>query len=184
MTIKNSSQQFGMISRANHWISAFLFIGLVILGLYMEDLPKDPFKYELYDIHKSLGVILLGLVVLRLIWLKISPNPPVLASNRMEEVLAKLVKIILYIGLFFIPLSGWIMSNAGGHEVAVFGWFEMPVIVPENHAIKEVAKEIHEVLGATVLPLVILLHFAAAMKHHFVTKDATLSRMTGLKAPK
>lgn len=183
MNVKNSAEAFGLVTRMNHWISALLFIGLIALGIYMADLPKAPSKFELYDIHKSLGVILLGLVMIRLVWLKLSPNPSVIANNRLEHILAHSVRGILYIGLIMMPVSGWVMSNSGGHEVAVFDWFTMPMIVPENEAINGVAKTVHSVLGAWILPLIIFVHFAAAMKHHFIMKDPTLARMTGLKAP-
>ncbi|MGC9386509.1 MAG: cytochrome b [Hydrogenovibrio sp.] len=184
MSVKNSSQTYGLVTRANHWITAVLFIGMIAFGIYMADLPKSPDKFELYDIHKSIGVIVLALVVLRLVWLKVSPNPPVIASKRSEEILAHSVRGILYLGLILMPLSGWVMSNAGGHEVAVFGWFTMPQIVPENETIGGIAKGVHAIAGQFILPLAILLHIAGAMKHHFVYKDATLKRMLGRDVPK
>ncbi len=183
MSMKNSADAYGLVTRANHWISGLLFIGLIALGIYMAGLPKSPGKFELYDIHKALGVILLGLVVIRLVWLKVSPNPAVIASKRSEEVLAHIVRGFLYLGLILMPLSGWMMSNAGGHEVEVFGWFTMPQIVPENETIGGIAKAVHAIAGQFILPAAILLHIAGAWKHHFVYKDATLTRMLGRKAP-
>lgn len=184
MKLKNNDEQYGVVSRINHWVTAGLFIAMVALGIYMHELPKDAFRAELYGIHKSLGVLILALVIFRFMWLKVSPNPSVIAPTRVEYILAHSVKGILYLGLVLMPLSGWVMSSSGGHDVSFFGWFTLPAIVPENDFIHELAEQGHGLLGSIILPLVVLLHIAAALKHHFVTKDETLSRMTGLKAPK
>lgn len=177
--LKNTDTTFGLVSRANHWLSAILFIALIALGIYMEGLPKSPDKYELYDLHKSLAVGLMALIVLRFIWLKLSPNPAQLSANKTEHILGHSVKGILYLALIIVPMSGWIMSNSGGHEVSFFGLFNLPQIVEESEAINEIAKTIH---GLTpLIILVILLHVAGALKHHFVYKDNTLLRMLGRK---
>lgn len=181
MNIKNTPVQFGWVSMLNHWVTAVLFIGVIALGIYMGDLPKGPEKGDLYDLHKSLGVIILGLFFLRILWLKLSPNPVDLPSTRFEHILAHSVKGILYLGLVLMPLSGWVMSNSGGHEVAVFDWFVLPAIVPENEWLHDVTGEFHEIFGELILPAIILLHLAGALKHHYIYKDSTLKRMLGKK---
>ncbi|WP_321324427.1 cytochrome b [Thiomicrorhabdus sp.] len=176
--LKNSEQNYGLVTRANHWLSAFLFIGLIALGLYMSDLEKSPEKFELYDLHKSLGIGLFMLMMLRLIWLKVSANPPQLSKNKFEHILGHAVKGILYLAMILMPISGWVMSNSGGHEVAFFNLFTLPNIVAENHDLHEFAEEFHEITGKVMIA-VILLHIAGALKHHLVYKDATLLRMLG-----
>ncbi|MDG4812424.1 cytochrome b [Hydrogenovibrio sp. 3SP14C1] len=181
MRMKNTSAQFGLVSIVNHWVTAILVIGVIALGIYMGDLPKGPERGELYDLHKSLGVIILGLFLLRVVWLKLSPNPESLPSTRFEHILAHSVKGVLYLALVLMPLSGWIMSNSGGDDVAVFDWFVLPAIVPENEWLHEATEEFHEIFGELILPAIILLHIAGALKHHYIKKDATLNRMLGKK---
>ncbi|HHS99391.1 MAG TPA: cytochrome b [Thiomicrospira sp.] len=178
--LKNTSTSYGVVSRANHWISALLFIGLIALGMYMHELEKSPEKFELYDLHKSLGIGLFLLMMLRLIWLKISPNPEQISKNKFEHILGHAVKGILYLAMIMLPISGWVMSNSGGHEVAFFDFFVLPQIVGENETINAIAKAVHGTAGPLMI-LVVLLHVAGALKHHFVYKDDTLKRMLGKK---
>ena len=178
--LKNTAISYGLVSRANHWMSAFLFIGLIALGIYMHELPKSPEKFELYDLHKSLGIGLFMLMMLRLAWLKLSPNPEQLSKTKFEHILGHAAKGLLYLAMILMPISGWIMSTSGGHDVSFFNLFTLPVLIGENETIHEIAKGIHGLVGPLMI-LVVLLHIAGAMKHHFVYKDDTLKRMLGKK---
>ena len=178
--LKNTANSYGLVSIANHWISAIIFIVMIALGLYMADLPKSPEKFELYDLHKSLGIGLLSLMMLRLIWLKVSPNPEQLSKNKFEHILGHAVKGLLYLAMIGMPLSGWIMSNSGGHDVAFFGLFTLPQLVGENETINGIAAAIHG-SAAFILIALVVLHVAGALKHHLVYKDETLKRMLGKK---
>lgn len=176
--LKNSELNYGLVTRANHWLSAFIFIGLIALGLYMSDLEKSPEKLELFDLHKSLGVGIFMLMMLRLVWLKVSPNPQQISKAKFEHILGHAVKGILYLAMIIMPISGWVLSNAAGHEVAFFNLFTLPNIVAENDSLHEFAEDFHGTTGQVMIA-VILLHIAGALKHHFVYKDATLLRMLG-----
>lgn len=178
MTLKNSDDYYGLVSRANHWLSATLFIGLIALGMVMHELDKGTLKQQLYALHKSMGIALFGLVLLRLIWLKVSPSPQPISTNSTQIMLRRAVKWILYFAMLALPISGWIMSNSAGYEVAFFEVFVLPNIVPENALLHETFKTLHGSLG-TLIIAVIALHIAAALKHHFIDKDATLMRMIG-----
>lgn len=179
MMLKNSAERFGIITRANHWLNALLIISVIALGMYMVDLPREPETFKLYNIHKSLGVLLLALIIWRLIWLKVSPNPALLPSKPWEHTLAHGVRGLLYLALIIAPVSGWMMSNAAGHGVNFFHLFTLPYIVPESETLSAIVKPIHVITGKIILPALILLHIAGALKHHFVYKDATLKRMLG-----
>jgi cytochrome b561 len=179
MQIKNTETKFGVVTRANHWLSAILVIGMIALGIYMEGLPDAPSKFELYDLHKAIGIGILMLIVLRLIWLKISPNPPLLPMKRSEQILAHSVRGLLYLSLLIVPLSGWVMSNAAGHDVSFFNLFTLPQFVPESETLSGIAKGVHALVAKILLPLLIVLHVAGAIKHHVVYKDNTLNRMLG-----
>ncbi|GKT11059.1 MAG: hypothetical protein ISEC1_P0022 [Thiomicrorhabdus sp.] len=178
-SLKNSELNYGVVSRANHWLSAFLFIGLISVGLFMSELDKgDEQRQALYALHKSMGVALFGLMMLRLLWLKVSPSPEPLSASKFEHILGHAVKGILYLAMLGMPISGWIMSNSGGHDVAFFELFILPTIIGENEMVHKIFEEVHEIFG-TLLIGVVLLHIAGALKHHFVLKDATLLRMLG-----
>lgn len=178
MSLKNSELNYGLVSRANHWLSAFIFIGLLAIGLYMTGLEKGDDRQALYALHKSMGIALFGLMLLRIVWLKLSANPGQLSKNKFEHILGHAVKGILYLAMLGMPISGWIMSNSGGHEVAFFNMFVLPNIIGEHELIHEISEFIHSAFGYLLIVIVIL-HIAGALKHHFVYKDATLLRMIG-----
>lgn len=178
MAFKNTNLNYGVISRTIHWLTAFIFISSIGLGLFMVDLDDSDLKQDLYSLHKSLGVVILGLIFIRLLWLKISPNPEKLSTNKFEYRLSLVVKGILYFSLLGMPISGWILSNSAGYDVAFFGLFVLPSLVGESEMIDEVVRDIHEIFGFILIG-VILLHIAGALKHHFVYKDGTLLRMLG-----
>lgn len=182
MNITNTATRYGALSIFIHWATAVLVIGLIALGLYMEELPKGPDKLEWVQLHKSLGVLALALVAVRLLWTWINRRPaaPQTGAN-WERLLTRTTRLLLWAGLIGLPLSGWIMSAAGGREVSFFGLFALPAIVAENHTLHELAEELHEILGQMLIP-VILLHIAGALKHHFVNRDDTLMRMLPRRA--
>jgi len=155
-----------------------VFIGLIALGIYMHELEDSPEKFELYALHKSLGVGIFLLMLLRLVWLKFSPNPEQLSKNKFEHILGHAVKGILYLAMLMLPISGWLMSNSAGYDVSFFGLFTLPNIVGENETIHAITKTMHGTFGPLMI-LIVLLHIAGAMKHHFVYKDNTLLRMLG-----
>jgi cytochrome b561 len=157
-------------------------LGMLLLGLYMGSIDPSPFKFSLYTWHKSFGTLVLMLALLRLSWRFINIAPAHLPNHQQWEVtLAKIAHVLLYILMIAMPLSGWIMSSAGEFHYAFFGLFEMPMIVPKNENLMNIAREAHEI-QAYVLMGIIGLHAAGAFKHHFIDKDETLKRMTSDRA--
>jgi cytochrome b561 len=144
----------------------------------MTDMEDGDLKSDLYALHKSMGISIFGLMLLRLIWLKVSPNPEQLSKNKFEHILSHAVKGLLYLAMLGMPISGWIMSNSGGHDVAFFNLFVLPNIVGEHETINEVSEFIHSTFGYLLIGIV-LLHIAGALKHQLVYKDVTLLRMLG-----
>lgn len=177
MTAMNTGSAYGSVSRLNHWITAALFIGLIALGLYMVDLPRGPEKGELIQIHKGLAIVLMALVSFRIAWRFISPGPELVRTGTsLEQKLAVTVHAFLFLGLVAMPLSGWIMSNAGGHPAGFFGLFNLPTLVDRSEVVHEIAETVHGLLGKAMI-VVIALHFLGALKHHFAYRDHTLRRM-------
>lgn len=152
-------------------------IALLGVGLWMSDLEAGDLKWFIYGIHKSLGITILGLVILRVLWkqINITPNLPV-DSASWEIKGARLTHFALYVLMFGMPISGWIMSSAGGHAISYFGLVEIPEIVDKNKELGKLAWNAHGYLGYAAIA-VISLHTLAAIYHHFIRKDNILTRM-------
>lgn len=159
-----------------HWLMALALAANFALGVGMHELPISPQKLQLYSWHKWAGVTLFGLVTLRLIWRKIAPPPEPLPGPAWQIRAARTLHCALYLLMFAIPLSGWLMSSAAGFPVVYLGILPLPDLVSKNKLLFETFKEIHQALNFGLLFLVSI-HVAAALKHHFVDRDATLVRM-------
>lgn len=164
------------VAIALHWLLALLILGALGLGVYMVDLPFSPQRLKLYNWHKWAGVTILLLSAARLLWrLTHRPpaDPPMPAWQRRA---AHATHAALY-GLFFaIPLVGWAYSSAAGFPIVWFGVLPLPDFVPVDKDLAEAIKPWHGRL-AWLLAALVLLHVAAALKHHFIDRDGLLQRM-------
>jgi cytochrome b561 len=182
-----------------HWLIAIGIFAMFALGWYMSELPKDAPKqiaYDLFDwgiytwqlseeasprtfyfnLHKSIGVTLLGLIIIRVLW-RITHRPPALLSSykAWERKLATGTHHLLYLLMIAMPVSGLIMAVSSKYGVK---WFGMDFIGGlDNTPLREAFKEVHEVIGAIIL-LVLILHILGALKHQLIDKDDTMKRMT------
>ena len=159
-----------------HWVMALGLATNFVLGLTMSDLAVSPQKLQFYSWHKWAGITLLGLVTLRLIWRGFASPPALLSAPLWQQGVARLSHILMYVLMFAIPLSGWLMSSAGGFTVNYLGMFQLPNLVGKDKALFELLKETHEVLNFSLLG-VVALHVLAALKHYFIDQDASLQRM-------
>lgn len=177
MTLRNTSARWGAISQLLHWLIVALIVLQAALGLTGRLLPLGVEKLALLARHKSIGMTILGLATLRLLWRWLNPVPP-LPSNLKphERFLAHSTHASLYVLLFAMPLSGWIMSSARGFPVSWFGLYQLPDLVPKSRPLYEAMVTTHAAL-AIALALTVTLHVAGALKHHYVLKDDTLRRM-------
>lgn len=165
------------VARSLHAVMAIMIIVLLAVGLYMEDLEPSPDKWQLYGVHKAVGMIALALIALRILWRATHAAPaPIATQKRWEVGLAKLVHLLLYVGMVMMPVSGYVMSSAGGHAISLFGMVNVPLLVPENKGLGEIAGEVHELAGFALIGA-IALHFIGAMKHQIIDRDGTMARM-------
>ena len=167
-----------------HWIIGIGLIFNFILGLYVSDLPFSPERIKLIAYHKWSGITILGFVVIRIVW-RLTHFPPSLPISipQWQQKLAGLTHVLLYVFMIAIPLSGWLFSSAAGVRVVYFGAIELPNLIGPNKALAHDLKELHEGLNFTCFAIV-LIHGLAALKHHFIDKDDTLTRMLPfLKSP-
>ena len=183
MQLRNSTSRYSWVSIFLHWGVALAVFGLFALGLWMVGLGYyDPWRKAGPDIHKSIGLILLAFMVLRVLWRFISPPPPTLSSySPMTRLGAKLGHAFLYVCLFAVMIAGYLISTAEGVGIPVFDWFEVPALVSGLPDQADNAGAIHLYL-AWALVIFSGLHALAALKHHFIDRDVTLKRMLGRKA--
>lgn len=160
-----------------HWLMALLIFVALPMGMVMHELDLSPFKLKLYSWHKWIGVSVFGLAVLRALWAVSHPPPPPPASlPPWQRRAARLVHAGLYLLLFLIPLSGWLMSSAKGFQTVYFGVLPLPDLLTKNEALGEALAGVHEALNLGLLAL-LAAHIGAAMKHHLVDHDEVLARM-------
>lgn len=179
--LANSNTRYGSVAMTLHWLIAIAIIGMLVVGKYMHGLPNsDPNKFMLYQLHKSTGITILALTVVRLVWRFTGPVPPLPATMATwERWAAHVSHFLLYALMLLIPLSGWAVASTSSSGVPTvwFGLFEVPHLpVPVTDEAHEAAEEGHELFGNLVI-LLLLVHVGAALKHHFWDRDTVLRRM-------
>ncbi len=180
MQWRNSSSNYGLISITMHWLVALAVVGLFALGYWMVGLTYYNSWYRTApDIHKSVGLLLFALMLLRVVWRMSSQGPAPLADHsRSVRLATKAGHGLLYAGVFAVMLTGYLISTADGRGISVFGWFEVPALVTAIPDQEDVAGQLHQYL-AWALVILSAIHALAALKHHFIDRDATLKRMLG-----
>jgi len=171
-----AKKNYSPASKMMHWLMALVIIGLLVVGLVMENMAMGPDKFEVMDWHKSFGVVALLLLFLRIPLRLINPVRPLPEHSKSDVIKAKVVKVLLYVLMFVMPVSGILMSQAGGHSVEMFGW-TIPTLIGENEEWNQLAGATHGI-ASKVLIAAIVLHIAAAVFHKVVRKDDTLKRMS------
>ncbi|MDD1014091.1 cytochrome b [Pseudomonas rubra] len=183
MQLRNSPSRYGFVSIVLHWGVALAVFGLFGLGLWMMGLDYySLWRKDAPDLHKSIGLVLLGVMLLRVLWRFVSPPPPALDNHgTFTRIASKLGHGVLYLGLFAVMIAGYLISTADGVGIPVFGLFEVPALISSIPDQADIAGEVHFYL-AWGLVIFAGLHGLAALKHHFIDRDATLTRMLGRKA--
>lgn len=156
---------------------AVLILLMFVLGWMASSWPLSPTKLKLFFWHKSLGVTLLMLAVLRLAWRWKNPvpSPPPQTPSWLDRV-ANVSHALLYVLMIVMPFSGWIINSAANFPFKVFGWFSLPMIVPSSKMIQGWAEFAHLTFFWT-FAFLLCLHIGAALHHHFVERDQVLQRM-------
>lgn len=182
----DTASQFSLTTIVLHWLIALVMIGMLAVGFYMDIFHA----YSLYPIHKSIGVIILLFILIRVVWRLKNGWPQAAGSyTNFEILLSKIVHHLLLIGTLLMPMSGILMSGLGGYGVDVFGLELIPknidpnnegTMVPYNATLANIAGGMHGFI-AYVLVVSLVLHVAGALKHHVIDKDGTLRRMLGAK---
>lgn len=177
MQIGNSVRQWGVVTKTLHWVIVVLIIVQYTLAEVADDLPLGLQKFTTLARHKSIGLTIFGLAVIRLLW-RWTQATPLLPDTLKpwEKALATSTHFALYLLLFVMPITGWLMSSAANFPVSWFGVFTLPDLVAPNRDLQDLLHEVHENLFRVLVALAVL-HAAAALKHHFWLKDDVLKRM-------
>jgi cytochrome b561 len=176
-----SNLRYGGVSIAFHWIIALMIAISFGVGWYMADLPLSPDKLKIYSWHKWAGVTIFALVVLRTLWRATHPAPAMPASmSGAQQKFAMAGHLLLYVLMFAVPLTGWLMSSAKGYQTVWFGVLPIPDLLGKDKELGELLETAHRLLNY-LLALVVLGHIGAALKHHFKDRDDVLRRMLPAK---
>jgi cytochrome b561 len=175
--LRNSPDSWGLAARFFHWLMAALIFAQIALGWTAVSWRLSPLKLELFVWHKSVGMLLLVLLVLRLLW-RLGNPPPVhpegLAS--WEKRAARIVHALLYVLMAALPMTGWVISSASNIPFKVFWLFPLPAIVAPSQALAEQAARMH-LAQVLLLSLLLIVHIGAALRHHYVRRNGVLLRM-------
>jgi cytochrome b561 len=159
-----------------HWLIALFIACGFSLGAYMADLHASPTKVRLFAYHKWIGMTVLALVLIRSVWRLTHTTPPALPMPRWQLLVARSTHGLLYLLMIATPLCGWLYTSATGYPVVYLKLWQLPDLVHKNKELADVLVEVHSDLAWALLWLVVL-HSAAALKHHFIDHDSTLRRM-------
>lgn len=183
----NAPARYSWFAIAMHWLIALVLFGLLFVGFYMARLGDDELslKFSLYQWHKSFGISLLLLTLVRLAWRWFHPPPPSLAQGWQRRA-ATVSHGLLYALTLAVPLAGWAMVSASPWNIptVLFGLIPWPHLPPfdtlsDKQAAETLLKGAHRFLAYGAAS-VAALHILAALQHHFVLRDGTLARMMPL----
>lgn len=174
--------RYNAVARFFHWLVAGLIVSQYILAKLAERAEEQDrivAQLGLLANHKSVGITILALAMLRLTW-RLTHSPPKLPRDmpRWQHAISGLVHWVIYGLIFALPISGWLMSSAKSYSVSVFNLFVLPDFVAANEALANNLLNIHELLGKALF-VVAVLHILAAFKHLFIDKDGVMQRMAG-----
>lgn len=169
--------RYTRVAQLLHWTIAILILINLWLGFAHDSLPRD---WQVMPVHKSVGLSVLALTLIRIVWRLTHRAPPVLPTMpRWEKRVANMTYFTFYALMLVMPLTGWIMTSAGDRPLSWFFLFDVPKFnVSKVDPAVGLSGDGHEILGYLFSALIVL-HVAAALRHHFVLKDDTLRRMFG-----
>ncbi|MFM5395825.1 cytochrome b [Aeromonas veronii] len=175
--LMNSEQRYGTLNIGLHWLTLWAMIAVYALIEFRDIFPKgDPGRDLMKEWHFMLGLLIFALVFVRLALRWMSPTPRIVPEfSPLMHKLAKLAHLALYGFLILTPLFGWLLLSAAGKPIPFFG-LELPALLSPSPDLKGLIKEVHETLGNIGYAL-IGLHTVAALYHHHILKDNTLTNM-------
>ena len=177
MRVRSTTTRWGLVASALHWLMALGIMVMLVLGTVMINYPMSTTKLKLFAVHKSIGVTLLALALVRLLWRLADTRPqwPDTLTQARKR-LARGAHVALYLLMVFVPLSGWFINAAAGFPLNWFGLFAVPSLISPNETLQTVAEYVHLTLVIS-LACVLSLHVAGALHQQFVSRTGLLRRM-------
>ena len=182
--MSTATTTYNSVAKILHWVIALLILSALAIGWTMTDdaIPNGPMKGLLFQTHKSFGILVLGLSLLRMLRRLMNP-PPALPDSmpRWEKIAAKATHCAFYVLMLALPLTGWALNSTSIHHIVLFGvvpFPNLPVLpdLPNKKEIGEVLEGTHGAM-ASILAALLVLHVGGALKHHFIDRDSVLLRM-------
>jgi cytochrome b561 len=182
--------RYDLVAIALHWLVALGILSLIAIGLTTTHWPVTPIvKFQLYQLHKSIGITVLLAVLLRILWRLTHRPPPLPALPPWEKTAAETMHRVLYVFMLGLPLTGWALVSVSPFNLptVLYGlvpWPHLPILpaLQAKAPVEAVMKLVHGKLGWALLALV-LLHIAAAFRHHFILRDGILWRLVPFRIP-
>jgi cytochrome b561 len=176
MPLRSDHTRWSTAAKTFHWLMALLILGNGAFAFWMDGLKPSLQKINMFALHKSVGLTVLALFLLRVLWRAIDRRPPDVPAPRWQHLAAKAVHGFLYLLIAAIPLSGWAFNSAHGFPLQYFKQFNLPALVEKNPELSDILGTVHVYLFWFLL-LVLVAHIGGALKHHFIDRDDTLRRM-------
>ena len=170
-------EHYAPMAKWLHWIIALLVLMIIPAGIVMSNATPGPLQDRLYMLHRSTGVLILALVLVRiLVRVTYGAPPPYAGLTRFERIASTAAHHTLYMLLLLMPLAGWMMASAFGATTSFYGLFDLPNLVGKNEALFKVLNFAHKA-GGILMVLVIVAHLGGALMHTFIKRDVVLWRM-------
>lgn len=178
MTLRNTHERYGSVSKFFHWFIFILITLQLVVGFSMDKIGNRFIQGNFYTLHESVGLLILFSMIFFILWSLINPKPLWPDSmRRWERIAANFVRISFYILLLVMPLSGWIMTTASGHPPKFFWIVSLPMLgIAKSKSLDDIALGVHNIIVWFILVL-LLIHILAALRHHFILKDTILRRI-------
>ncbi len=176
--LRNTKESYGSVSKFFHWLIALLVVIMLCAGVSFSYLPKGNLFNTIMFIHKSTGVTILGLIILRLLWRWINPLPRLPMEMPFWQIAAaRCVHFLFYLLLIAMPITGIVLTLAAGYQVPFWGIAHIHLaIIIKYKPLAELMDAWHEYLAWTIAAFLVI-HTLAALTHHYVKKDNVLRRM-------
>lgn len=173
----NSRSQYGMVAQALHWLVAAGIATQFVWAWRIDEADSIRTEFALVNQHKSIGMTVLALVMLRLLWRAFNRPPPLPPGmSAWERYAAATAHWLLYALILLMPVSGWLYTSAAGFGPEFFGLVEIPDLVGQSERLEDIFRRVHEWLAVCIVALVSI-HVLAALRHQFVLKDGLIRRM-------
>ncbi len=172
-----AAQAYSLPMKILHWLTAIIVFILIPVGIALDEVPEGPLQDRLFNGHRSMGLLVLILVVIRVIMRRMHGAPaPASVLTKFERIASTAVHHLLYTLLFLTPIVGWAMVSGYGAEITFFGLFTVPPILPQDENVEKILTKVHSLLGFGMAVLVIA-HAGAGLMHGLIKRDGVLQRM-------